>query len=134
MGIFVREQQYEHVCSVGKDEVTAVQARNRLAASERGRQSGVLVRGSTESPEKVKLLGWPRVHAGEKSGAPGVGARDWRQGSNTSARFIQETTEDQHTNTRAQAETEGLCLSLIGTAGPLGRRCERRPQVRLLRE
>ena len=117
------------------DEVTAVQARQRLAASEHGRQSRVLVRGSTESPEKVKLLGWPRVHPGEKVRS----CRSWSQRLETRLQHRSKVhpgdrTEDQHANTIAQAGTEGLCLSLIQTPGPLGRRCERRPQVRLLRE
>lgn len=71
--------------------MTAVQARHRLAASEHGRQSRVLVRGSTESPEKVKLLGWPRVHPGEKVRSCRSWSRDWRQGYNIGPRSIQET-------------------------------------------
>lgn len=133
--IIVREQHWVHVHSVRKDEVTAVQARHKLASSEDGKQSRVLVRGYIESSEKAKLLGWPRICPGEKV----RGCRSWSQILETKLQHRSTVhrgnrIEDWHTNTTAQVGTEGLCLSLMRTPGPLGRRYERRSQVRLLRE
>lgn len=115
-----------HVHSVRK--VTAVQARHKLTSSEDGRQSRILVRGYIESPEKVKSLGWPRVHPGEKV----RGCRSWSQILETKLQHRSmvhpgNRSEDWHTNTTqvAQVGTEGFCLSLMGTPGPLGRRYER---------